>query len=109
MAVLLILVILVVYGVRRKSKSSLIPNWPLLGMVPSLLWHVSRNLLHQLVTQVLKQNGGSFFFEGPIFTHLNFFITSHPANVHHIFSRNFPNYPKVSTRLLYRYTLHYMT
>ncbi|CAN1130422.1 Alkane hydroxylase MAH1, partial [Linum perenne] len=92
---LLILPLLVVYVVR-KSRSSIIPNWPLIGMVPSLLWHVYHNLLHDLITQILQQNRGTFFFKGPIFTNLNFFLTSDPINLHHIFSRNFPNFPKGS-------------
>ncbi|CAN1827583.1 Alkane hydroxylase MAH1 [Linum perenne] len=92
--VLLVLPAFMVYAVR-KSNSSLLPNWPLVGMVPSLQWHISRDLpQHLLLTQFLKQNGGNFMFIGPIFTNQHFFFTSDPMNVNHIFSRNFPNYPK---------------
>ncbi|CAN1827617.1 Alkane hydroxylase MAH1 [Linum perenne] len=91
--VLLVLPVFMAYVVRKRN-SSIMPNWPLIGMAPSLHWHVSRDLLHHLFTQFLKQNGGSFMFIGPIFTNQHFFFTSDPMNVQHIFSRNFLNYPK---------------
>ncbi|CAI0454873.1 unnamed protein product [Linum tenue] len=76
---------------KNKSPSS-IPNWPLFGMLPSLLWNLPR--LHEFVTDILKLNGGTFVFKGPSFTNLNFILTSDPANVHHIVTNNFSNYPK---------------
>ncbi|CAN1168939.1 Alkane hydroxylase MAH1 [Linum perenne] len=91
--VVLVLPVFMAYVVRKRN-SSIMPNWPLIGMAPSLHWHVSRDLLHHLFTQFLKQNGGSFMFIGPIFTNQHFFFTSDPMNVQHIFSRNFLNYPK---------------
>ncbi|CAN1287069.1 Alkane hydroxylase MAH1 [Linum perenne] len=91
--VLLVLPAFMVYVVR-KSKSSIMPNWPLIGMAPSLHWHFSRDLLHHLITQFLEQNGGNFMFKGPIFSDHHFLFTSDAMNVNHIFSRNFANYPK---------------
>ncbi|CAL1391682.1 unnamed protein product [Linum trigynum] len=76
---------------KKKSPSS-IPNWPLIGMLPSLLWNLPR--LHEFVTDILKVNGGTFVFKGPSFTNLNFILTSDPTNVHHIVNKNFSNYPK---------------
>ncbi|CAN1287101.1 Alkane hydroxylase MAH1 [Linum perenne] len=90
---LLVLPVFMAYVVW-KSNSSIMPNWPLVGMAPSLHWHASRDLFHHLFTQCLQQNGGSFMFKGPIFSNQHFFFTSDAMNVNHIFSRNFPNYPK---------------
>ncbi|KAL0300979.1 UNVERIFIED_CONTAM: Alkane hydroxylase MAH1 [Sesamum radiatum] len=37
---------------------------------------------------------GTFKFKGPLFSNMDMVLTSDPANIHHIFSKNFSNYPK---------------
>ncbi|KAB1209111.1 Cytochrome P450 86B1 [Morella rubra] len=67
-------------------------NWPVVGMLPGLLWNAED--VHNFSTRLLKCFGGTVEFWGPWFTNMNFVITSDPANIHHIFSRNFSNYEK---------------
>ncbi|XP_058760843.1 alkane hydroxylase MAH1-like [Vicia villosa] len=77
----------------RHNKNVLIPNWPIIGMLPSI-WH-NQSHIHDFVTSVLKHHGGTFLFKGPWFTNIaNFILTSDPMNVHHITSKNFTNYGK---------------
>ncbi|XP_073157219.1 alkane hydroxylase MAH1-like [Henckelia pumila] len=74
-----------------KNRSSPI-NWPVLGMLPSLVSH--RNRIHDFLTDVLQQNGGTFMFKGPWFGNMDMFMTCDPANIHHILSKNFHNFTK---------------
>ena len=76
----------------RWSKSQTIIDFPIVGMLLGLLRNASN--VHEYVTWVLKQNGGTFQFEGPWFTNMNFMITSDPMNIHHMLSKNFANYKK---------------
>ncbi|CAN0924602.1 Cytochrome P450 86B1 [Linum grandiflorum] len=76
---------------NKKVKSRAVPNWPFLGVLPSLLWNLSQNQVHEFLTRILKLNGGTFFARGPC---LNLVVTCDPMNVHHILSKNFSNYPK---------------
>ncbi|CAI0456342.1 unnamed protein product [Linum tenue] len=87
-----LLLLYTIITIRKKSSSSSLPNWPFLGMLPSLLWNLSN--LHDFATRILKAHGGTFAFKGPSFTNLDFIVTSDPANVHHIVTKNFSNYPK---------------
>ncbi|CAK9176839.1 unnamed protein product [Ilex paraguariensis] len=78
-----------------RPKSSILPtNWPFVGMMPGLLQNVHH--VHDYVTEFLKQSGQTFVFKGPWFANVNMVVTCEPANVHHILSRHFPNYPKGS-------------
>ncbi|KAL0353411.1 UNVERIFIED_CONTAM: Alkane hydroxylase MAH1 [Sesamum angustifolium] len=77
---------------RSWRKSSVPTNWPLVGMLPWLL-RISRRV-HSSVTQLMNECGGTFELKGPWFCNMDTLITSDPANIHHIFSRNFSNYPK---------------
>ncbi|KAK4398733.1 hypothetical protein Sango_1348800 [Sesamum angolense] len=77
---------------RSWRKSSVPTNWPLVGMLPWLL-RISRRV-HSSVTQLMNECGGTFELKGPWFCNMDMLITSDPANIHHIFSRNFSNYPK---------------
>ncbi|GMY29653.1 alkane hydroxylase mah1 [Fagus crenata] len=61
-------------------------------MLPGLLCKAPN--IHEYVTQVLKQNGGTFEFKGPWFSNMDFLVTSDPKNVHYISSINFINYSK---------------
>ncbi|XP_019183473.1 PREDICTED: alkane hydroxylase MAH1-like [Ipomoea nil] len=78
----------------RSSDDKVVPrNWPLVGMMPALLKNAHR--VHEFATDVLKHSGGTFEFKGPAaFANLSMLATSDPANIHHILSKNFSNYPK---------------
>ncbi|KAL0443162.1 UNVERIFIED_CONTAM: Alkane hydroxylase MAH1 [Sesamum latifolium] len=87
--------IILLCAVRRSRswrKSSAPTNWPLVGMLPWLL-RISRRV-HSSVTQLMNERRGTFELKGPWFCNMDMLITSDPANIHHIFSRNFSNYPK---------------
>ncbi|CAN4118662.1 unnamed protein product [Withania somnifera] len=46
------------------------------------------------MTEFLIEYGRTYEFKGPIFANVDMFFTCDPANIHHIFSKNFSNYPK---------------
>ncbi|XP_044361514.1 noroxomaritidine synthase 2-like isoform X2 [Triticum aestivum] len=73
----------------RSSKTALPTEWPLVGMLPSVVANLHR--FHDYTTAFLAASGSSFVFRGPA---MHFFITCDPANVRHIFVSNFTNYPK---------------
>ncbi|KAG8386621.1 hypothetical protein BUALT_Bualt03G0167500 [Buddleja alternifolia] len=78
--------------IRRGKKKSEPTNWPLFGMLPAALLNLHR--AHDYATQVLSEVGGTYVFKGPWFCNINMVFTSDPTNIHHIFSKNFSNYPK---------------
>ncbi|KAJ1388322.1 Cytochrome P450 [Sesbania bispinosa] len=51
-------------------------------------------MIHDFITKVLKQQGGTGEFMGPWFTKMNYMVTSDPKNVHHMMSKSFDNYVK---------------
>ncbi|KAG9135260.1 hypothetical protein Leryth_024671 [Lithospermum erythrorhizon] len=77
---------------RRFYGSSIPTNWPLFGMLPSIIQNAYR--VHEFTTEVLQETGGTFLVKGPWLSNSDILVTSDPANIHHIFSRNFSNYPK---------------
>ncbi|KAL1318933.1 hypothetical protein HN51_071211 [Arachis hypogaea] len=79
---------------RLSCKSPLLIDWPILGMLPKLLWNLYR--IHDFITDILKQHGRTGEFMGPWFTNMNYLVTSDPMNVHHIKSKSFDNYVKGS-------------
>ncbi|PIN13098.1 Cytochrome P450 CYP4/CYP19/CYP26 subfamily [Handroanthus impetiginosus] len=86
-------IIYLFYLISRRGKTRPAPtNWPLVGMMPAVLQNLHR--AHDYVTEVLSACGGTFELKGPWFCNLDMLFTSDPANIHHIFSRNFSNYPK---------------
>ncbi|XP_065864586.1 alkane hydroxylase MAH1-like [Euphorbia lathyris] len=74
------------------TRNSLLTDWPVVGMIPGLLYNASQ--IHDFTAAVLQQNNGTFVFKGPWFSSMDFLVTSDPMNVHHTFSKNFSNYPK---------------
>ncbi|PIN13097.1 Cytochrome P450 CYP4/CYP19/CYP26 subfamily [Handroanthus impetiginosus] len=92
--IILFILIITVLFLRNKiqKKSSLPTNWPLVGMLPGLLKNCHR--FHAYSAEVLNECGGTFEFKGPWFCNMNMLGTCDPANIDHIFSRNFSNYPK---------------
>ncbi|CAL9091122.1 unnamed protein product [Musa textilis] len=78
---------------RRVFRRSSVPvNWPLAGMLPGLLLNLDH--LHDWCTDILRVVGCSFFFRGPWFLGMDYLFTCDPANLQHVFSANFSNYPK---------------
>ncbi|MED6151333.1 hypothetical protein PIB30_081524, partial [Stylosanthes scabra] len=77
---------------RLSCKSPLLIDWPILGMLPQLLWNLNR--IHDFLTDISRQHGKTGEFMGPWFTKMNYMITSDPINVHHIMSKSFDNYVK---------------
>lgn len=67
-------------------------NWPLVGMLPSLFYHVHR--VHDRCVDIFEMVGGTFLLKGPWFTNMDIIATADPANVHFIMSANFTNFPK---------------
>ncbi|CAA0836584.1 cytochrome P450- family 96- subfamily A-polypeptide 10 [Striga hermonthica] len=76
----------------RRTPGSAPTRWPVIGMMPTVVRNISR--IHDYITQVLNEFGGTFTFRGPTFARMDMLFTSDPANIHHIFVRKFHNYPK---------------
>ncbi|KAJ0801986.1 putative cytochrome P450 [Helianthus annuus] len=91
---LLISIVLFVSGAvfllcRRRLP---VTNWPVLGMIPDILLNTHR--IHDFITHILTLSDGTFMIKGPWFANIDMLLTSDPANMHHILSKNFHNYPK---------------
>ncbi|KAL1559876.1 alkane hydroxylase MAH1-like [Salvia divinorum] len=86
------MILLFVWSTRHRRATSLPTNWPVVGMVPGLLLNINR--LHDYTTDLAAESGGTFQWKGPLFCNMDMLLTTNPANIHHIFSRNFSNYPK---------------
>lgn len=85
--------VIYILHIRSKRKNPVIPlHWPVVGMLPALLGNLPR--LHDWVTSVLTACPLNFRFTGPPHSGMELFLTSDPANVRHVFTSNFPNYPK---------------
>ncbi|XBI68421.1 hypothetical protein VPH35_047623 [Triticum aestivum] len=81
------------FHVWSKRKNPALPlDWPLLGMLPALLANLPR--LHDWVTSVLAASTLSFRLAGPPRSGMQLFFTADPANIRHVLTSNFPNYPK---------------
>ncbi|KAL8039388.1 hypothetical protein ABFX02_10G033700 [Erythranthe guttata] len=88
-----IIIILCVWRKRNGKKISFLPtNWPLVGMLPSVLQN--RHRIQDYLTEILSECGGTFQFKFPKIFNMDTLITSDPANINHIFSKKFANYPK---------------
>ncbi|KAE8803255.1 cytochrome P450 [Hordeum vulgare] len=81
------------FHMRSKRKNPALPlDWPLVGMLPALFGNLPR--LHDWVTSVLAASTLNFRLAGPPRSGMQLFFTADPANVRHVFTSNFPNYPK---------------
>ncbi|VVB09724.1 unnamed protein product [Arabis nemorensis] len=77
----------------HKKPHRLCPtNWPLLGMIPGLLVEIHR--VYDFITEILEVTNLTYPSVGPCFAGLDMLVTVDPANIHHIMSSNFANYPK---------------
>ncbi|KAL9260548.1 Alkane hydroxylase MAH1-like protein [Drosera capensis] len=77
---------------RLCDRSGLPTNYPIFGMLPSVLKNLQRS--HYFATEILQKCNCNFLFYGPWFTKMSSLSTADPANIHYIMSKNFPNYPK---------------
>ncbi|CAJ1932963.1 unnamed protein product [Sphenostylis stenocarpa] len=78
-----------------------LPIWPVLRMLPSLIYGLKTNL-YEWLTHVLIRKNGTFAFQGPWFTNLECVITSDPRNLELLLRANFSSFPKGK---FFRYTL----
>jgi len=77
---------------RTCSKHPLLTDYPILGMLPTVLFNLWR--VHDFFTEVLLEHGGSGEFQGPWFTKMNYLITCDSLNVQHMLCKRFDNYIK---------------
>ncbi|KAL3357372.1 hypothetical protein AABB24_017863 [Solanum stoloniferum] len=80
------------YFKNKWTKTSKPTYWPIIGMLPGFVHNAHR--IHSFFTDLLLETTSNFEFRGPIFANMDMLFTSDPANIHHILSRNFSNYPK---------------
>ncbi|XP_044367105.1 noroxomaritidine synthase-like [Triticum aestivum] len=75
----------------RRRRSPGLTQWPIVGILPAIVSNIHR--IFEGVTGMLALSGLNyqcrFWFAG-----FRYFITCDPANVRHIFTSNFENYPK---------------
>ncbi|KAL1318924.1 alkane hydroxylase MAH1-like [Arachis ipaensis] len=83
---------LVHHGRRRRCKTPLSNDWPILGMLPQLLWNFFQ--IHDFLAHTINKQGGTAEFMGPWFTKMNYLVTRDPMNAHHILSKRFEDYVK---------------
>ncbi|KAJ9554064.1 hypothetical protein OSB04_018109 [Centaurea solstitialis] len=79
-------------GRHQKHITAIPTNWPVVGMILGVLVNIHR--IHDYVTELLIEVGGTSVIKGPAFASVDMLVTADPANIHHILSKNFNNYPK---------------
>ncbi|KAI7758366.1 hypothetical protein M8C21_013727 [Ambrosia artemisiifolia] len=91
---LLILIVFFISAVvfLRRRRRLPITNWPIVGMTPDILLNIHR--IHDYATHLLKLSNGTLSIKGPWFANIDMLVTSDPANIHYMLSKNFHNYPK---------------
>ncbi|KAL6626879.1 hypothetical protein ACP70R_030605 [Stipagrostis hirtigluma subsp. patula] len=77
---------------RLKRPDGLPTNWPVIGVLPALTANAGR--MHEWVTEFLRAAGLSYVLKGPWGSPVDIMVTADPANVAHVFTSNFGNYPK---------------
>ncbi|XP_062216825.1 noroxomaritidine synthase-like [Phragmites australis] len=84
--------ILYYYHLQSKKTSTSEPTeWPMVGHLPGMIANI--HSFHDWATAVLTGTGCNFEARAGV-TGVRYFITCDPANVRHIFTSNFVNYPK---------------
>jgi hypothetical protein len=80
----------VLHHLLSKKNPLLSVDWPVAGILPSLVYNLHR--LHDyIVVDLLAPSGHSLKVA---VVSIRFFITCDPANIQHIFTSNHANYPK---------------
>lgn len=77
---------------RLKRRGGIPTNWPVIGALPAITVNAGR--IHEWLTESLRAAGLSFVIKGPWGSPVDVLITADPANVAHVFTSNFANYPK---------------
>ncbi|XP_055806689.1 cytochrome P450 86B1-like [Solanum dulcamara] len=93
MEIFVALVVFITIHSLRQAKKQGLPNWPLIGMLPSLILGLRKDM-YEWISDVLCQMNGTFTFRGPMFTNLNCVVTSDPRNLEYLLKTNFSNFPK---------------
>lgn len=89
---LAVLVFVVIHSLRQQKRQGL-PNWPVVGMLPSLVLGLQGDMYEWISSVICRQNG-TFVFKGPWFTNLNCVVTSDPRNLEYLLKTKFSNFPK---------------
>ncbi|CAM0880061.1 unnamed protein product [Alopecurus aequalis] len=91
MASLACVLVLLLFRCRRRD--GLPTNWPVIGAVPAISVNAGR--VHEWLTEFLRAAPGmSHVFRGPLGSPVDVLVTANPADVAHVFTANFGNYPK---------------
>ncbi|PIN22009.1 Cytochrome P450 CYP4/CYP19/CYP26 subfamily [Handroanthus impetiginosus] len=87
-----VVVFMVIHCLRQKKHQGL-PNWPFVGMLPSLVLGLQGNM-YDWISEIICRQNGTFIFKGPWFTNLNCVVTSDPRNIEYLLKTKFSNFPK---------------
>ncbi|TMX03086.1 hypothetical protein EJD97_018392 [Solanum chilense] len=93
MEIFIALVVFISIHSLRQAKKQGLPNWPFVGMLPSLILGLRKDM-YEWISDVLCHMNGTFTFRGPWFTNLNCVVTSDPRNLEYLLKTNFSNFPK---------------
>lgn len=77
---------------RFRRWDGLPTSWPLIGVLPAMCVNTGR--MHEWITEFLRAAGMSYVLRGAWGTPMDVIVTADPANVAHVFTANFGNYPK---------------
>jgi cytochrome P450 len=77
---------------RLKRRDGLPTNWPVVGALPAISRNAGR--VHEWLTESLRAAGLSYVIKGPWGSPVDVLVTADPADVAHVFTSNFANYPK---------------
>jgi cytochrome P450 len=78
---------------KRSNTTPILPViWPVVGILPGILANV--NNLYDFITVCLSAYECNYKVHGLVGTRVQYFLTSDPQNVRHIFTSNHANYPK---------------
>uniref|UniRef100_A0A0G7ZP17 Cytochrome P450 CYP86K4 n=1 Tax=Picea glauca TaxID=3330 RepID=A0A0G7ZP17_PICGL len=93
----LMVVVAIIWHLTKSRKNKGDPvNWPVVGMVPSLLWNLSN--AYEWAAGIVIRNGGTFAFKGPLGSnHFFEIVTSSPRNLEYILKDDFVNFPRGSS------------
>ncbi|KAK4348220.1 hypothetical protein RND71_034559 [Anisodus tanguticus] len=91
--IFLSIVVFVAIHTLRQAKKQGLPNWPFVGMLPSLIFGLRKDM-YEWISDVLCRMNGTFTFRGPWFTNLNCVVTSDPRNLEYLLKTKFSNFPK---------------
>ncbi|XP_020593406.1 LOW QUALITY PROTEIN: cytochrome P450 86B1-like [Phalaenopsis equestris] len=90
--ILAVSIFITIHSLRQRRRQGL-PSFPLLGMLPSLLLALRRNV-YEWITTIVIERGGTFVFRGPPFTNLQCVVTADPRNLEHLLKEKFSSFPK---------------